>query len=142
MLLAHRRNRSPFDHHHPPADRSLHSPLLPFTLICRHADYEDSCLAFHRYAYLDDCIHDARLALDEICADADEYASYSPDAVNDVDHIVDIYAHGEHRLSIAANSSDVDATGSWSQVWPFLATPFTLNTPDTDTSQRPDIFPF
>ena len=35
MLLAHRPNRSPFSHHQPPADRTPHSPALPFTLICR-----------------------------------------------------------------------------------------------------------
>ncbi len=142
MLLAHLPNRSPFAHHHPPADRSLHSPLLPFTLICRDADYEDSCLAFRRYAYLEDCIQDARLALGEIYADADEYCSYSPDAVNDVAHIVDIYAHGEHRLSITANGYDIDTTGRWSQVWPFLGVPFALHLPDTDPSYYPDIFPF
>ncbi|MCY4500184.1 MAG: hypothetical protein OXE57_01290 [Alphaproteobacteria bacterium] len=142
MLLAKLPNRSPFSRHQPPADRSLNAPALPFTLICRDALYEDSCLAFHRYAYLEDCIHDIRLALDEIYDDADEYASYLPDAVNDVAHTVEIYAHGEHCLTIAATGHDIDATGRWSQVWPFLAKPFALYTPDTDPSRFPDIFPF
>ena len=142
MLLAHLPNRSPLSRHQPPADRSIDCTHLPFTLICRYADCEASCLAFHRYAYLEDCIHDLRLALDEIYDDADEYASYLPDAVSDVAYIVEIYAHGEHRLTIAANGLDTDATGRWSQVWPFLAKPFALYTPDTDPSQFPDIFPF
>jgi len=142
MLLAHLPNRSPFARHHPPADRSLEAPHLPFTLICRDAHDENSCLAFHRYAYLKDCIHDLRLALNEIYDDADLRYSRDPDTVDDLSHILDIYAHGEHRLSVTTTGYETDETGPWWQVWDFLGKPFVLYTPDTDPSRFPDIFPF
>lgn len=142
MLLAHLPNRSPLEHHRPPADQSLQAPLLPFTLICRNADRDDSPLAFRRYAYLDDCIHDLRLVIEELYADADEHYSRSPDTIDDVSHIVDIYAHGELRLSVTATGFDTDAAGPWSQIWPLLAQPFVLYLPDTDPAEFQDIFPF
>ena len=142
MLLAHLPNRSPFARQHPPADRSLEAPHLPFTLICRDADDEDSFLAFRRYAYLEDCIHDLNLALDILYTDADEHYNFYPDSIDDLVRTIDIYAHGEHRLSVIATGYEQDATGHWSQVWDFLGKPFVLYTPDTDPSRFPDIFPF
>lgn len=142
MLLAHLPHRSPFDHHHPPADRSLQAPHLPFTLVCRDADRNDSCIAFRRYAYLDDCIHDLRLAIEELYADADQHYYHSPETVDDLAYVLDIYAHGEHRLSITSTGFDTEAMGHWSQIWPFLAQPFALYLPDTDPSEFENIFPF
>ena len=78
MLLAHLPNRSPLRAPASPADRSLEAPHLPFTLICRDADDEDSFLAFRRYAYLEDCIHDLNLALDILYTDADEHYNSIP----------------------------------------------------------------
>ena len=142
MLLAHLPDRHPLAHHHPPADRSLQAPRLPFTLICRDAGNHDSCLAFHRYAYLEDCIHDLRLALNELYLDADEYHSHHPDSVDNLVRITDIYAHGKHRLTVTATGYDQHETGHWSQVWDLLAKPFVLYTTDTDPSRYPDISPF
>ncbi len=142
MLLANRPKRSPFDWHFPPTDRSLQRPLLPFTMICRDTGYPDSCMAFHRYAYLEDCVHDVHQALHEIYADADEQPSYSNDCDIDVAHTVEVYAHGEHRLTLSAHGHDIDPSGPWSQVWRFLAEPFELRIPDPDRAHLPPAYPF
>ena len=142
MLLAHLPNRSPFDCNRAADDAPLHTPRLPFTLICRDADNEDSRLLFHRYAYLEDCIHDLRLALQDIYADADEHPSYYPDIVNDVALVLEIHAHGERRLTLTATGFDLDSSGPWSQVWPFLADLFVLRQPDSDPSPSDEIVSF
>ena len=135
MLLAHLPDRHPLAHHHPPVDLSLQAPHLPFTLIFRDAGNHDSCLAFHRYAYLEDCIHDLRLALNELYIDADMRYSWDPDTVDDLACVLDIYAHGEQRLTMSITGYEQDATGHWSQVWDLLAKPFVLYAPDIDPAR-------
>ena len=142
MLLAHLTNRSLLENHTPPTDRSHSAHLLPFSLACRTRDDESTCLAFHRYAYVDDCISDLRLMRDELIPG--EYHHYKglPGFAEDDAFVIDIHAHGQLRLSLHTNWFNDHATGDWQQIWPFLGVPFALHLPDTEPSPLADDFPF
>ena len=137
MLLAHLPNRSPFARHHPPADRSLEAPHLPFTLICRDADNRipvspSTATPISRTASTTSAWRSTKSMTTPTCAipGAPTPSMTSPISSTST-------PHGEHRLSVTTTGYEVDETGPWWQVWDFLGKPFVLFTPDTDPSRFP-----